>query len=39
MRFNELCETLHLRLSGEFSRFADEQLRAVLTLLAGLGVV
>ena len=39
MRFNELRETLQLRLSGEFERFADEELRAVLTLLAGPGVV
>lgn len=35
MRFNELRETLQLRLSGEFKRFGDEELRAVLTLLAG----
>ncbi len=39
MRFNELRETLQLRLSGEFKRFADEELRAVLMLLAGPGVV
>jgi small GTP-binding protein len=39
MRFNELRETLQLRLSGEFKRFADHELRAVLTLLAGPGVV
>ena len=39
MPFNELRETLQLRLSGEFKRFADEELRAVLTLLAGPGVV
>ena len=39
MRFNELRETLQLRLSGEFKRFADEELGAVLTLLAGPGVV
>jgi hypothetical protein len=39
MRFNELRETLQLRLSGEFKRFGDEELRAVLTLLAGPGVV
>lgn len=39
MRTNELRETLQLRLSGEFNRFADEELRAVLTLLAGPGVV
>ena len=39
MCFNELRGTLQLRLSGEFKRFADEDLRAVLTLLAGPGVV
>ncbi len=39
MRFNELRETLQLRLSGEFKRFGDEELRAVVTLLAGPGVV
>jgi small GTP-binding protein len=39
MRFNELRETLQLRLSGQFKRFADEELHAVLTLLAGPGVV
>jgi small GTP-binding protein len=39
MRFNELRETLQLQLSGEFKRFADAELRAVLTLLAGPGVV
>ncbi len=39
MGFNELHETLQLRLSGEFKRFADEELRTVLTLLAGPGVV
>lgn len=39
MRFNELRETLPLRLAGEFQRFADEELRAVLTLLTGPGVV
>jgi hypothetical protein len=33
MRFNELRETLQLRLSGEVKRFADGQLRAVLMLL------
>jgi hypothetical protein len=37
MRFNELREKLKLRLSGEFKRFADEELHAVLTLLAGPG--
>jgi hypothetical protein len=39
LRFNELHETLQLRLSAEFKRLADEELRAVLTLLAGPGVV
>ena len=39
MRFNELRETLQLRLSGELARFDDEELRAVLTLLASPGVV
>jgi small GTP-binding protein len=39
MRFNELRETLQLRLSGESSRFTDEQLKAVIGLLAGPGVV
>ena len=38
MRFNELRETLQLRLSGELKRLAGEELRAVLTLLAGHGV-
>lgn len=32
-------ETLQLRLSGELQRFADEELRAVLTLLADPDVV
>jgi len=43
MRFNELRETLQLRLweekSGEVARFTDEELKAVLSLLAGPGVV
>jgi small GTP-binding protein len=39
MRFNELRETLKLRLPTDFKRFTDEELRAVLTLLAGPGVV
>jgi small GTP-binding protein len=39
MRFKELRETLQLRLPGELARFADAELRAVLTLLAGPGVV
>jgi hypothetical protein len=36
---NELRDALQLRLSGKFKRFADEQLRARLTLLASPGVV
>lgn len=43
LRFNELRETLHLRLleekSGEVTRFKDEELKAVVGLLAGPGVV
>jgi small GTP-binding protein len=39
MRFNELREALQLRLSGEFPRFTDEELKAVVNLLAGPGVV
>jgi hypothetical protein len=39
MRFNELRETLQLRLSGVASRFTDEELKAVVSLLAGPGVV
>jgi small GTP-binding protein len=39
LRFNELREILQLRLSDEFPCFTDEELRAVLTLLAGPGVV
>ncbi|HEX8097078.1 MAG TPA: GTP-binding protein, partial [Pyrinomonadaceae bacterium] len=39
MRFNELRETLQLRLSGEFPRFTDDELKAVVSLLAGPGVV
>ncbi len=39
MRFNELREALQLRLSGEFPRFTDEELKAVVGLLAGPGVV
>ncbi len=39
MRFNELRETLQLRLSGEVARFTDEELKAVVSLLAGPGVV
>lgn len=39
MRLNELRETLQLRLSSHYKRFSDDELRAVLTLLAGPGVV
>jgi len=39
MRSNELREALLLRLSGEFTRFTDDELRAVVSLLAGPGVV
>ncbi len=43
MRFNELRETLQLRLmeaqTGEVARFTDEELKAVVRLLAGPGVV
>ncbi|MCA1567554.1 MAG: TIR domain-containing protein [Acidobacteria bacterium] len=39
VRFNELRETLQLRLSGEVARFTDEELKAVVSLLAGPGVV
>jgi small GTP-binding protein len=39
MRFNELRETLQLCMSGESTRFTDEELKAVIGLLAGPGVV
>ena len=39
IRFNELRESLQLRLSGEVGPFRDQDLKAVLTLLAGPGVV
>ena len=39
MRFNELRETLQMRLASDYKRFTDEELRAVITLLAGPGVV
>jgi small GTP-binding protein len=38
MRFNELRETLQLRLTGE-ARFTDDELSAVIGLLSGPGVV
>jgi small GTP-binding protein len=39
MRFNELRDALHLSLAGEDSQFNDEELKAVVGLLAGPGVV
>lgn len=39
MRFKELRETLQLRLPGDGGRFTDQELKAVVTLLAGPGVV
>lgn len=39
MRFNEFRETLKLRLSGEDARFTDDELQAVIGLLASPGVV
>jgi small GTP-binding protein len=39
MRFNELRDALSLRLTGPEVRFKDEELQAVLGLLAGPGVV
>ncbi|HWA24586.1 MAG TPA: TIR domain-containing protein [Lacunisphaera sp.] len=39
MRFNELRETLQLSLSGEITRFTDGELKAVVNLLTGPGVV
>jgi small GTP-binding protein len=39
MRFNELRDALRLRLAGEDGRFKDEELRAVVRLLAGPGAV
>jgi small GTP-binding protein len=39
MRFNELREALQLRLSSEVAHFTDEELKAVVSLLAGPGVV
>jgi small GTP-binding protein len=39
IRFNELRETLQLRLSSEFTRFTDEELKAVVRLLSGPGIV
>lgn len=39
VRFNELREALQLRLSAENIRFADAELKAVIGLLAGPGIV
>ena len=39
MRFNELRDALRLRLAGEDGQFTDEELKAVVGLLAGPGVV
>jgi small GTP-binding protein len=39
MRFKDLREMLRMRLSGEVAHFTDEELRAVVSLLAGPGVV
>ena len=39
MRFNELRKALQLRFSGELTRFTDDELKAVVGLLSGPGVV
>lgn len=39
MRFNDLREMLVMRLHGRAERFSDEQLKSVLSLLAGPGVI
>jgi small GTP-binding protein len=39
MRFNELRDALRLRLAGKDAEFKDEELKAVVALLAGPGVV
>jgi len=39
MRFNELRDTLHLKLAGEDTQFKDEELKAVVGLLSGPGLV
>ncbi len=39
LRFNKLREALQLRLSGELTRFTDDELKAVVSLLSGSGVV
>ncbi len=37
VRFNELRETIQMKLCGKFKLFADEELSAVLALLPGSG--
>ena len=39
LRFNELRDMLHLGLSSDIGRFTDEELKAVISLLSGPGVV
>ncbi|SEH41863.1 TIR domain-containing protein [Magnetospirillum fulvum] len=39
LRFNELRETLRIRLTGSVSQFSDEELKAVVGLLCGPGIV
>jgi small GTP-binding protein len=39
IRFNELREMLSLKLSGDDAKFTDDELKAVVTLLTGPGVV
>ena len=39
MRFNELREALQLRLSGELTRFTYDELKSVVGVLSGPGVV
>jgi WD40 repeat protein len=39
MRFNELRDALHLRMTGEKEPFKDDELKAVVGLLAGPGMV
>ena len=39
MRFNELRDSLQMRMAGQAERFSDEQLKAVIGLLAGPGAV
>ena len=39
MRFNDLREMLVMRLHGKAERFSDEQLKSVLSLLAGPGII